>query len=186
MNISKKTISNIIFIFVIIILVIPQTRKTIQVLLHKSIALIKPVTINDKGLSKINDYSWELNDENNTVFNFEEAKGKVVLINFWATWCPPCIAEMPSMQNLYNDYKDKIVFLFITNDWFSEVNPFLTKHNYTFKVYRPINGYPEFFDITTIPRTFLIDKQGNIIIDENGAANWNSNSIRNTIDDLLN
>ena len=185
MNISKKSIGNIIFLIVIALLVIPQTRQPIQVLLHKAIALVKPVTIEDSKFEKLTDYSWKLTDEHNTIYNFEEAKGKVVLINFWATWCPPCIAEMPSMQALYNDYHDKIEFLFVTNDPFTDINKFLTKHNYTFKVYKPVRGYPEFFTISTIPRTYLIDKEGNVIIDENGAANWNSKSVRSTIDKLL-
>ena len=185
MSISKKNISNILFLIVITVLIIPQTRQPIQILLHKTIAFIKPVTINTEKLTKLPNYNWKLQDENHIVFNFEATKGKVVLINFWATWCPPCIAEMPSMQKLYNDYEDKIVFLFVTNDSYSGINPFLTKHNYTFKVYRPVNEYPEFFNISTIPRTFLIDKKGHVIIDESGAANWNSNSIRETIDRLL-
>jgi thiol-disulfide isomerase/thioredoxin len=185
MNISKKSISNIIFLIAIALLIIPQTRQPIQVLLQKAIALIKPVTINDTKLKKLTDYHWKLTDEQNTVYNFENAKGKVVLINFWATWCPPCIAEMPSMQKLYNDYKDKITFLFVTTDYYSEINPFLIKNNFTFKVYRPAENYPDYFDIQTIPRTFLIDKNGNIIIDENGAANWNSSKVRSTIDRLL-
>jgi thiol-disulfide isomerase/thioredoxin len=185
MKISKKTISNVVFVIVIALLVIPQTRQPIQVFLQKGIALVKPITINEEKLTTISDYKWMLTDENNSMYNFEEAKGKVVLVNFWATWCPPCIAEMPSMQALYNDYSDKIVFLFVTNDPYTEINPFLVKKNYTFKVYRPVTKYPDYFNISTIPRTFLIDKKGNIIIDESGAANWNSKSVRSTIDALL-
>ena len=51
-------------------------------------------------------------------------------------------------------------------------------------MYSPITNYPESFNVTSIPRTFLIDKSGNIVIDKNGAANWNSESVRNTIDNL--
>lgn len=185
MKISKKTVGNIIFLAAIALLVIPQTRQPIQVLLQKGIALVKPISINDEKLTKISDYKWKLIDENKNVLNFEDTKGKVVLINFWATWCPPCIAEMPSLQSLYNDYNDKVVFLFVTSDYYSEINPFLEKNNYTFKVYRAASKYPKDFDISTIPRTFLIDKNGNIIIDENGVANWNSKSVRRTIDKLL-
>lgn len=169
----------------IALVLIPQTRQPIQILLSKSIALVKPVSVNDTDLKTIPHYNWTLTDENNLSFNFNETKGKVVLINFWATWCPPCIAEMPSLQLLYNAYKDKVVFLFVTNEDFTKVNPFLTKNNYIFKVQKPITAYPEYFDISTIPRTFLIDKLGNIIIDESGAANWNSEKIRKTIDKLL-
>ena len=185
MNTLKKNLKNILFLIVIAVLIIPQTRKPIQVFLQKIIAYVKPITVNNEKNTTITDYNWKLADENNTVFNFEDAKGKVVLVNFWATWCPPCIAEMPSLQALYNDYNDKIVFLFVTSDWYKEINPFLSKNNYTFKVHRPASDYPKYFNISTIPRTFLIDKNGTIIIDESGAANWNSDKIRKIIDNLL-
>ena len=185
MNTLKKNINNILFLIVIAVLIFPQTRKPIQVFLQKIIAYVKPITVNNEKNTTITDYNWKLADENNTVFNFEDAKGKVVLVNFWATWCPPCIAEMPSLQALYNDYNDKIVFLFVTSDWYKEINPFLLKNNYTFKVHRPASDYPKYFNISTIPRTFLIDKNGTIIIDESGAANWNSDKIRKIIDNLL-
>ena len=185
MNFIKKHFKNILFFAVIALLLIPQTRQPIQVFLQKGIALVKPISINEEKPIAISNYKWMLTDENNTMYNFEEAKGKVVLVNFWAKWCPPCIAEMPSFQALYNDYSDKIVFLFVTNDPYTEINPFLEKKNYTFKVHRPVTKYPDYFDISTIPRTFLIDQNGNIIIDESGVANWNSKSVRSTIDRLL-
>ncbi|MFG6687190.1 TlpA family protein disulfide reductase [Mariniflexile sp. HNIBRBA6329] len=185
MNITKPKLKNIVFFILVAVLIIPQTRKPIQVLLHKAIAFVRPVSVNDEKLTKINNYIWKLTDKDNSIFDFEDTKGKVVLINFWATWCPPCIAEMPSIQALYNDYSDKVQFLFVTTDGYSEVDPFLAKNNYTFKVYRPVTDYPEFFNITTIPRTFLIDKEGNVIIDESGAVNWNSHKVRSTIDNLL-
>ena len=171
--------------FALAAVLIPQTRQPIQVLLNKALVFVKPITVNKIELKKITVYNWKLIDEQNIIFPFEKVKGKVVLLNFWATWCPPCIAEVPSLQALYNDYSDKVVFLFITNDLHNEIDPFLKNNKYTFKVFRPISAYPEYFNITSIPRTFLIDKEGNIIIDENGVANWNSDKIRTTIDGLL-
>ncbi|MGZ0016426.1 TlpA family protein disulfide reductase [Yeosuana sp. AK3] len=185
MKFTKSQISNLFFILVILILIIPQTRKPIQVFLNKGMALISPSVQTSEKAKALKSYDWKLKDENEQVFDFENAKGKVVLINFWATWCPPCIAEMPSMQKLYNDYQDKVVFLFVTTDWYSEINPFLEKNNYTFKVFRPLKNDSGLFNVSSIPRTFLIDKSGNIIIDEEGAANWNSDKVRATIDALL-
>ena len=183
---TKGKIKNIIFIIIVAVLIIPQTRKPIQVLLQKGVLLINKPSIENKETSdKLTDYNWNLIDGTNTAYNLQEAKGKVVLINFWATWCPPCIAEMPSLQKLYNDYNDKVVFLFVTNEELSDITPFLEKKQYTFEVYRPVSNYPAIFDVTSIPRTFLIDKEGNIIIDESGATNWNSDMVRNTIDGLL-
>ncbi len=186
MKITKPKRNNIIFLIVIVLLIIPQTRKPIQVFIQKGLALISPSTIPVVKQSKVTDYNWKLKDESGTNYNFESVKEKVVLVNVWATWCPPCIAEMPSLQKLYNDYKDKIEFVFVTGDSYKDVNLFLIKNNYTFKVYRSTNGYLEVFDISSIPRTFLIDKKGNIVIDKTGAANWNSDSVRETIDNLLN
>ncbi len=180
----KFNLKNIIFLIAIAVLIIPQTRQPIQVLLHKGFALFGPSVIKDAKQVSLTDYNWKLKDGQD-VFDFEAIKGKVVLINFWATWCPPCIAEMPSMQALYNDYKNDIEFVFVSNEENEVINQFLSKNNYTFKVYTPLTKYPESFDVTSIPRTFLIDKQGHIVIDKNGAANWNSSTVRKTIDDLL-
>lgn len=185
MKFSRSKIKNIIFFIIIGLLIIPQTRQPIQVFLHKSLALFSPSIIDAANQVVIEDYSWRLKTTGGTPFNFESTKGKVVLVNFWATWCPPCIAEMPNMQLLYNDYKDKIEFVFVSNEEFSVINEFISKKGYTFDVYKPLTQNPEIFDVTSIPRTFLIDKTGKIVIDKRGAANWNSGTVRSTIDDLL-
>lgn len=185
MKFLKSQISNIIFIIVIAILVIPQTRQPIQVFISKGMALISPSVKKAEKQERVRTYEWQLKDESGQIFNFESTKQKVVLINFWATWCPPCIAEMPSLQKLYNDYHDKVEFLFVTNDPYTEINKFLEKEQYTFKVFRPLKFNSNVFNVTSIPRTFLIDKEGHIVIDESGAANWNSERVRAIIDELL-
>ena len=185
MKLSKSQISNLVFLVVITILIIPQTRKPIQVFLNKGFALISPSIEKKENQTTLKSYEWKLKDENGNIFDFESVKGKVVFVNFWATWCPPCIAEMPSIQNLYTDYKDKVEFLLVTNDPYSEINEFLSKNNYDFKILRPVTFNTSVFDVSTIPRTFLIDKTGRIIIDETGVANWNSDKVRLVIDNLL-
>ena len=104
----KLNKSNIVFLIIILLLIIPQTRQPIQIWLHKGLSYINQSTLidNDERV-KITYSNWKLQSDNNTILDFESAKGEVVLINFWATWCPPCIAEMPSLQELYNDYNDK-------------------------------------------------------------------------------
>lgn len=185
MKVIKPKIKNIIFLVIIALFIIPQTRQPIQIFLQKGLALFSPSTIDNTKQITLTDYRWKLKDIHGNILNFEALKEKIVLVNFWATWCPPCIAEMPSMQLLYNDYKDKIEFVFVSNESPTVINQFLEKKNYSFKVYNPVTAYPESFDVKSIPRTFLIDKKGHIVIDENGAANWNSESVRSTIDNLL-
>jgi len=167
------------------LLLIPQTRQPIQVLLNKGLALFSPSTIDESKQVILANYNWDLQDTNSNVVHFEDVRGKVVLVNFWATWCPPCIAEMPSMQTLYDVYKNKIEFVFVSNEERSVINKFLKEKGYTFKVYNAVTQYPNAFDVSSIPRTFLIDKKGRIIIDKTGAANWNSETVRYTIDALL-
>ncbi|GAB4162807.1 MAG: hypothetical protein Tsb0033_22210 [Winogradskyella sp.] len=123
--------------------------------------------------------------EKGTIIDFKSTQGKVVFINFWATWCPPCIAEMPSINSLYNDYKDKVVFLLITNDDFKKIELFKDKNNFNFEVLHPFNEIPKELSTNSIPRTFILNKRGEIVVDESGAVNWNSENVRQQINELL-
>ena len=78
-----------------------------------------------------------------TDLNFNDTKGEVVLLNFWATWCPPCIAELPSMQKLYNDYKDKVRFVFVTNEDKATIEAFLAEKGYDLPIYTSVTAIPE-------------------------------------------
>ncbi|NNL15980.1 MAG: TlpA family protein disulfide reductase [Flavobacteriaceae bacterium] len=186
MKASKSRIRNTIFVVIIALMIIPQTRTPIQTFIQKGIAMISPSVIKEGKRKALNSYNWQLLDLEGSTISFNKSKDNVVLINFWATWCPPCIAEMPSLHKLYDDYKDKVDFYFVSNEEEEVLNKFLKKNDYDFKVQIPKTKYPEAFDVSSIPRTFLIDKKGNIVIDKTGAANWNSDKVRATIDALLN
>jgi len=185
MKISKSQRKNLIFLVVIALLIIPQTRKPIQVFLNKGLALFSPSVIDTENRKVLDNYNWQLEGLDGKTFDYSSTKNKVVLINFWATWCAPCIAEMPSLEKLHNDYKDKIIFLFVSNEDKEKVFKFIDKNKYSFNVYKPLTQYPETFNVSSIPRTFLIDKNGNIVIDKTGASNWNSDKVRTVIDQLI-
>lgn len=185
MKFTKETIKNITFLIIILLVIIPQTRKPIQVVLQKGVMLFTSPSVVEENKVVIDNYNWRLVNEMGAVFNFQNTQGNVVLVNFWATWCPPCIAEMPSLQKLYNNYQGKVDFLFITSEDLEVVESFMQKHDYTFSFYRPAENYPHYFNVSSIPRTFLIDKNGQIIIDETGANDWNSDSVRSVIDGLI-
>ena len=185
MKFDRSQIKNGVLLVLIALLIIPQTRKPIQVFLQKGLALISPSVVNENKRETLDTYNWQLQEINGDLVSFNASKDRVVLINFWATWCPPCIAEMPSLHKLYEDYNNKIDFYFVSNEDREVVHEFLTKNNYSFDVQIPKTKYPSAFDVSGIPRTFLIDKQGEIVIDKTGAANWNSEKVRNQIDALL-
>jgi thiol-disulfide isomerase/thioredoxin len=167
-------------------MVIPQTRQPIQILLQKGLAMFSPSVVDKEDRIVLTDYNWQLVDENGVAYNFNDAKGKVIFINFWATWCPPCIAEMPSMEKLYQDYKEDVVFLFVSNEKQEVISKFKEKNDYEFLVQAALTPNPELLETSSIPRTFVIDQQGNIVIDKSGAADWNSAKVRVLLDDLLN
>ena len=110
---------------------------------------------------------------------------KPIFMNFWATWCPPCIAEMPSMRKLYEDYKDKVEFYFITQEDKKTVEAFYNKREYNFPTYNAMTRVPDVFSGSSIPATYIVSKKGEVLVNKKGAANWNSSTIRNLLDRLV-
>lgn len=184
---KKSQLSNIIFLIVIVLLIVPQTRTPIQVALHRVIGAFGPsVKTNDATAVVLGNYNWQLMNERGEQFDFNNAKNKVVVINFWATWCPPCIAEMPSLNKLYQAYNDKVIMLYVSDEANETLLKFKNKNNYSFPVYHSITELPSEFDVTSIPRTFVIDKNGKIVVDKTSAANWFSDNFIKELDALIN
>ena len=103
---------------------------------------------------------------NGTSFSSEALKNKVVLINFWATWCPPCKAELPLLQkNIYNKIKDTnfIVLCISRGEKEDVVKKFIEQYKYTFPVYLDTDAKTyNLFASKYIPRNFVIGKDGKI------------------------
>ncbi|MES2277721.1 MAG: TlpA disulfide reductase family protein [Bacteroidota bacterium] len=109
-----------------------------------------------------------------------EQKGKVVFINFWATWCPPCIAEMPSINGLYEKLKNNknVVFIIVDADHnFQKSMPFMTKRKFTMPLYQLASGVPESLVSNSIPTTTIIDKNGQIVFHQAGSADYSNPKI---------
>ena len=179
----KKYWSDILFLLILMLLIVPQTRMPIQVFVQRVISF-SPSVIDKEDRVLLNDYDWNLRDMNIAPVNFSDSKGKVVLVNFWATWCPPCVAEMPSMQSLYDKYNSTVDFYFVTNDDPQRVIRFLENNNYDIPVYFESGTTPEALACSSLPTTFLISKDGEIIIRKTGAANWDSSSVNSLIQNL--
>lgn len=121
--------------------------------------------------------------------DFDELKGKVVFLNLWATWCPPCIAEMPDIQELYNEMKDEnvaFVMLSVDKKGTDKVEKFINKKKYTFPVYLLENGIPEKFSSNVIPTTFIISKDGEILSRQEGMASYNTKEFKEYLREMIN
>ncbi len=117
--------------------------------------------------------------------NFSEAKGKVIVLNFWATWCPPCVAEMPSFQKLYDDFGNEVEFYFVSQEEEGPLKRFLEKKGYDLPVYRSLSYIPEQLVSNSLPTTYVISKSGDIVVEKTGAADWNTEGFRQLLRELL-
>ena len=180
MKLTMKLGYQIFFVILIGLMLHPSFKEKIIHLVSFS-----PSVIKEENREVLKDYNWELKGLNVASLNAEALKGKVIFLNFWATWCPPCRAELPSIQKLYNDYKNKISYIFITNEKQDVVENFYKKNDYDLPTYTFESDIPEIFKTTSIPQTFVIDAKGEVVISKNGAADWNSKKIREVLNKLI-
>jgi len=185
---KKKTLtpSNIIFAIFIVLLIIPQTRTFLQVGVNKiKVQLFSPSALDSKDQTQLDPFIYDVIDLKNQPKKISIGEGRVVFLSYWATWCPPCIAELSSIQELYNDYGDKIEFVLLTDEKIETVNTFLEKKKYSLPVYLPRMQTPEKLYERSIPTNYIIDGTGKIIVKEQGASNWNSTKVRAVLDGLI-
>ncbi len=108
---------------------------------------------------------FTLNDLEGESWHLRELHGKVVLVNFWATWCPPCRKEMPDLQALFDKYKGKgLIVLSISDEEEKKVKPFVEAQNITYPVMLDPGGkVHEVFQVEGIPKSFVYDREGNLV-----------------------
>ena len=131
------------------------------------------------------DYDWTLARSADEPFNFSDLRDKVVFLNFWATWCPPCVAELPEIQRAYDKYGDQVAFVLATNQEPAVVEAFMDKHGYKLPIFYLGPKTPEALNHRALPTTFIISKDGRIVTKKTGAANWDSKATYKIFEELL-
>src|SRR5271169_5669330 len=108
---------------------------------------------------------FTLSDLQGKTWHLRDLRGKVVLVNFWATWCPPCRKEMPDLDALYNKFKDQgFVVLAISDEEAAKVTPFITGHKITYPVMLdPGRKVNDAFVVEGIPKSFVYDRSGKMV-----------------------
>lgn len=105
-----------------------------------------------------------------------EIKGKVILLNFWATWCPPCVLEMPSLQKLSTEYGPKglaVVGLNLDENPEEVLAPFLKKHSIDFQTFvDPKGEVADRFTISGLPLTIVVDAKQTLLLEQLGDEDW--------------
>jgi thiol-disulfide isomerase/thioredoxin len=142
----------------------------------------------EMGISPMAGAGFKMQTLDGKTVNFESLKGKVVFMNIWATWCPPCVAEMPNIQKLYDKVgSDKIAFVMLSVDeaGMEKVKKFVSKKGYTFPVYMPVSQFPEEFASNAIPTTFIISPEGKIVAKQEGMADYDTKEVRDFLQSMV-
>ena len=121
-------------------------------------------------------------------FSLRNFENKVLFINYWATWCNPCLAEMPSMAELYNQYKENnnIVFLYLSKEDADTIIDYIPKDESLgqLPIYKIVTD-DDLFSTRGIPTTFIVNRNGEIVVKDVGSAAWNDQSVVDYLDKLL-
>jgi len=119
----------------------------------------------EKADSARQNADFTLSDIEGEEWHLQELHGKVVLVNFWATWCPPCRKEMPDLQALFDKYKSKgLIVLAISDEAEAKVKPFIQAQGITYPVMLdPGRKVNELFQVDGIPKSFVYDRDGKLV-----------------------
>jgi thiol-disulfide isomerase/thioredoxin len=182
-NSKFKISTDFLFYLLIIFLLIPSTRN---LLIRATLFRPKLVTENSAMIMKPEEYRLILEDIKGNTLDLTDYSKETIFISFWATWCPPCRAEMPSIQRLYNLYNGKMKMFLITNEEKTKVKSYLREFGYELPVYFQKSPAIGTLDVNSLPTSFLISSKGEILVHKKGAANWDSMDFKKKLENILN
>lgn len=147
-----------------------------------STGILRPDTeINENEIRKAS-YNMPLISLDGSRTSLSEFEGKTIFLNFWATWCPPCIAEMPNIQKLYEqlENEERIVFVMLSLDEDPEkARAYMDRKEFTMPVYFLAGRQPGVYNSTVVPTTYIISPEGKIVVEKRGMAKYNTDEFRN-------
>lgn len=139
------------------------------------------VTTTDGPMLTENAYNMPLTTPEGEQVRLGDFKGNVLFVNVWASWCPPCVAEMPTIETLYNrvSQNDNIKFLLISMDEQPvKATDFMKGKEFPMPYYFPADGLPSVFRSSYIPSTYVVSKEGQIIYKREGIADYSTEEFR--------
>ena len=168
---------NILFFGLLLILLFNPNAKAWLMQRLMDVGLFKPKI--EKSLTNTTPeaLSFTYRDAAGNNFTSENLKGKVVFINFWATWCPPCRAEMPSLEAMYQQFKndENYAFIFINEDEaISKAEKYLAENNFTMPLLVRTSDFPSTLYSGTLPTTLILNKEGVLVMKHTGVGNYSA------------
>jgi len=126
-------------------------------------------------------------DEDGQVISLAHFEGEVVFMNIWATWCPPCIAEMPSINKLYQQFgeSDNVKFVLVSmDDEFDKAKQFMEKRGFDMPIYHYRTKVPGTYESNVIPTTYVISGDGKLMMEKQGLAKYDTPEFEQFLRDL--
>jgi thiol-disulfide isomerase/thioredoxin len=129
--------------------------------------------------------NWQLFNLDGQRVSYTELSDKPLFVNIWATWCPPCVAELPGIEELHQQFGEKVSFILVSNEDPNVIKAFAEKHAYNELPFYYSNSVPPEFSSNSIPTTFILDKNGVVKVNKKGAARWNSDKTEKLLEQLI-
>ncbi len=173
LSFNKNTITNGILLSLLAVILFVPDAKSVLIRGLMSVGFFKPATSTMMGKAIKSDIKFQ--NGNGELIHLSDLRGKVIFLNFWATWCPPCRAEMPSINTLYNQLSSNKNIVFITVDadgQYNKAKKFLDKKKYSLPLYTIASDIPSDVYAGKLPTTLVINKMGEIVFKHEGTANY--------------
>lgn len=125
------------------------------------------------------DFNLNLMDEEGNILSLADFKDKPIFMNMWATWCPPCIAEMPNINKLYKAMGNEVAFVMVSlDDDFETAKAFNSRKGFNLPIYTLQSRRPAMYQSSTVPTTYVIDTKGQLVLTHKGMANYNTSKFK--------
>lgn len=185
---NKSNLSNLAFFVALIFFILSTDAKSWVIEGLMKVGFFQPNVTQDssKSSAKANLNLQFINNEGK-LLSLDDLKGKVVFMNFWATWCPPCVAEMPTINAFHEKYKNNknLVFLMVDVDGnFTKSVKFMQRRKFDLTVWNAASAIPADYLNQSIPTTVILNKKGDIVFKHEGGADYENKDFQQFIEKL--
>ena len=165
--------TNILLLAIIVILFVPSWRLSFSSFMQETFMGSTELSENMSVPLDFSQEQWEIYDSNQNMHSFNKFKGKPIVLNFWATWCPGCRAELPKIKNIKDKFEDEVHFISVSNQTYDIIEASGEYANHSSFIYFT-QYFSTQFDFETFPTTFIIDSDFNIVSKLEGASKLDS------------
>lgn len=184
---TKKYLLNALFVGLLLLILFVPSAKALVIRGLMEIGLFSADVNTETPTAQADLSAIKFKDAKGKTLSLADLEGKVIFLNFWATWCPPCLAEMPSVNKLYEKYKNdrEVVFILVDADSdFTKSQAYMDRKKYALPVYAFASNLPETIFKGNLPTTIVFDKKGRLSYRGEGAANYASAKFMDFIEQL--